>query len=373
MKKLLCLVLTIVLTVCLCSCTPAQQTPNHTQQPKYKVALVVGDAPQSTEYQTALRLQEQYQGRVEMFTYALPATSDGMTAAMLTAANNTEIKVIAAVSAPVGAADAFRAVREKREDVLLIAGNCTETPKEIAETIDIGLQVNEQADADAMVKQAAEMGAKTFVLVSCKRHRAYNAGVVTQPKFEDACAKNGLNFVKATVPDALEQPEKATAWVQQNVPYYVKKYGVDTAFYTPCCSLQADLIREVIENGALLPQTCCTSPFCGYPEALGIDLTEHEIDTEYLLEQIRIAVADNNNTGRMSSWGIDIHSVLLQTAVEYGIAWSEGKCNSRFDVAKLKNFVLEKTSPDLVFTPYTDKNTPAIGNFYTVLCPYTTF
>lgn len=374
MRKVLCFVLSMVLTVCLCSCTPARPTPNHTQLPKkHKIALVVGEAPQSVEYRTALQLKEKYQGRVVLFSYSLPETPEGIAAAISAAANNTEIKVIAAVSAPVDTADAFRAVREKREDVLLIAGACTEPPEEIAEAIDIGLQVNEQADAVAMVKQAAEMGAETFVHIACKRHRGYNSGMVTQSKFEDACAANGLNYVRATVPDALEEPEKAAEWVKRNVPYYVQKYGVDTAFYSPCCSLQEHLIREVMNKRAILPQTCCTSPFCGYPEALEIDMTGHETDTAYLFEQIRLSVADKNNTGRMSSWGTDMRTVMLQLAVEYGIAWSEGKCNSRCDVDKLKNYLLAQTGPDTVFAPYSDSNTPGIPNFFTVLCPYETF
>ena len=92
--------------------------------------------------------------------------------------------------------------------------------------------------------------------------------------------KLGIKFVDVTAPDPTGDAGLGGAqqFILEDVPRQIAEYGKDTCFFSTNCGMQEPLIRSVWENGAILVQQCCPSPYHGYPAALDIDVTGHEGD-----------------------------------------------------------------------------------------------
>ena len=373
------LVLVMALGLVACSSAPTtDEKKDDEAKVDYKIGIVTGTVSQGEEeYQMAQDMKAKYGDMIVTATY--PDNFDKETEqtiqVLTTMASDPDVKVIVFVQAVPGATAAINKVKETRDDILFITGVCAETPSMIAEAADICMLVDEIAMGKTVIEQAAKQGAKTFVHISFERHLGYDTISARQALFKETCAEKGITYVEATAPDPTGDAgvPGAQNWITENIKVYVDEYGKDTAFFCTNCSMQVPLIQQVAELGAIFPQQCCPSPYHAYPGAFNIETKGHEGDVEYMLGEIKKAVEEKGNSGRMSTWEVPINMMMIESAVEYGIKWCEGEITERCDeealIAEMKKIAGDATT----VTHYDAGKDTELNNFFMILCPFYDF
>ncbi|HMM21677.1 MAG TPA: DUF3798 domain-containing protein [Selenomonadales bacterium] len=382
-KKGLALLLAVVFIVGLAGCG-GSSTPASDGQKKIKIGVMTGTVAQNEEeFRAAEKMAKKYGKEViPMKTYPDNFMKEQETtiANMLAFAADPDVKAIIMCQAVPGAAAAFEKVKEKRQDMLLIAATAAEDPDMIAKKADIVLQPDELAMGYTIPQQAKKMGAKTFVHYSFPRHMSYPLLAQRREIMKTECEKLGLKFIDATAPDPLGDAgvPGAQQFILEDVPRKVKEFGKETNFFSTNCAMQEPLIKAVLETGAIDAQQCCPSPFHGYPGALGIKIPPEKAgDVPYLVEQIKAKVAEKNGTGRFATWPIPMNMLFVEAGVEYAKDWTEGKIKNKNDKDAMLKKMSDITGKEIKLSTYKGKDKDgkdvAFDNFYLILSDYITF
>lgn len=381
MKKLISMLLVLVMALGLVACSSSTSTDDKKDDEAkvdYKIGIITGTVSQGEEeYQQAQKLKEKYGDMVVTATYPdnFSTETEQTIATVTNMASDPDVKAIIFVQAVPGATAAIKKVKESRDDILFISGVCAEDPGVIAEASDICLLVDEIAMGTTVIDQAQKQGAKTFVHISFERHLGYATIAARQAGFKARCAELGIKYVEATAPDPTGDAgvTGAQAWITENIKVLVEEHGVDTAFFSTNCSLQVPLIQEVAKYKAIFPQQCCPSPYHAYPSAFNISTEGHEGDVEYMLGEIKKAVAEAGNSGRMSTWEVPINMMMIEAGFNYAVKWIEGDITERCDeealLAEMKAISGEATT----ISHYSDEAVGELENFFLILCPFYDF
>ena len=382
MKKLISMLLVLVMALGLVACSSSTSNEgdntDDTAKVDYKIGIITGTVSQGEEeYQMAQDLKKEYGDMVVTATYPdnFSTETEQTIATVTNMAADPDVKAIIFVQAVPGATAAIQKVKETRDDILFISGVCAEDPGVIAAASDICLLVDEIAMGTTIIDQAQKQGAKTFVHISFERHLGYATIAARQQGFKDRCAELGIEYVEATAPDPTGDAgvTGAQAWITENIKTYVDKYGADTAFFSTNCSLQVPLIQEVAKYKAIFPQQCCPSPYHAYPSAFNIETKGHEGDVEYMLGEIKKAVADAGNSGRMSTWEVPINMMMIEAGFNYAVKWIEGDITERCDEEALLAEMKAISGDATTISHYSDEATGELDNFFLILCPFYDF
>ncbi len=216
-------------------------------------------------------------------------------------ANDPLMKAIIVNPAVGGTAEAFRLIKEKRDDILLIAAGPQDDPNLITSVADIVVDQDFISRGYYDIVRAKQMGATTFVHMSFPRHMAIDQIFRRREIFESVCNDLGIQFVYVTTPDPAGEigvlgSQQA---VYDMIPQLVEKYGKDTVFFTTNTAQHEPIIKRVIEYGALFVTTDDVSPLVGYPAALNLDLREEARDWKKIVNKIEQAVVEKGMNGRM--------------------------------------------------------------------------
>ena len=160
------------------------------------------------------------------------------------------------------------------------------------------------------------------------------------------------------------------------MPRQIEKYGKDTVFFTTNCGMQEPLIRSVFENGAIYTLQCCPSPFHAFPAALNIDMSGHEADVDYMLEQLQAKVTEAGMGGRVSTWAVPCNMLFIEAGVEYAkTILEEGRTRENaLDDELLRQTIQECAGDvDMTVANYVDDSGNEIGNHYLVMADFITF
>lgn len=379
MKRKLSLLLTVLMVILTVGCR-GKATTSSSDTDNYKIGIITGTVSQGEEeYQAAQNMLATY-GEDKIVTATYPdnfsTETEATIAQVVGLASDPEVKAIVFVQAVPGASAAIDKVRETHPDMLFICGVVAEDPATVASKADICLLVDEISMGTAVVEQAAKQGAKTFVHISFARHLSYATIAARRELFISTCENLGLEYVEATAPDPTGDAgvSGAQQWIIENVPEYVKQYGDDTAFFSTNCAMQEPLIRTIAEQKAIFPQQCCPSPYHGYPAAMGIDVTGHEGDVDYMLDSITTKVSDYDNKGRMSTWSVPVNMLMVESGVKYAIEFCEGRTEGTVDETVLfKIFNEVAGGEEVTVTNYVDEAKGTLENFYLLLCPFYDF
>lgn len=381
MKKLVALVLvaTLGLTV---ACSGGEKKADGKKGRDSKIGLLVATVSQNEEeYRKAEEVQKKFgKDRVVIQTYPDNHMKEQETtiANTLALAADPDIKAIVFVQAVNGVSAAIDKVREKREDMLFIAGTPSEDPAMIADKADFVLQSNEIDMGVGMAEQAKEMGAKTFLHYSFPRHMSMEMLVYRRDVIKKTCEELGMEFFDATAPDP--QSDAGISGTQQfmleDVPRKIEKYGKDTVFYATNCSMQEPLIKSVVDNGGMYVLPCCPSPYHGFPGALGISIPEEKKgDVDYICEEITKVIAEKGDSGRVTTWKYPMNQMFIECGAQYAFDWMEGKTKEKQDFDHMKQIFsdyqgIEEASLTIYDNPKTNTR---LENFWTVMLPYVKF
>lgn len=382
MKRILAVLLTVVMLVSLVGCGSKEETTmdlgTNGVALGFKIGVVTGTVSQGEEeYRAAEAVKLMYGDQVILQTYPDKFMDEQETTIsnILSIANDPEVKAIVICQAVPGTSAAIDKVREIRDDILIIAGVPGEAPDTISPKADVVLQGDELGMGVSIIAQAQKMGATTFVHYSFPRHMSYPLLAARRDIFKAECEARGMTFVDATAPDPTGDAgvPGAQQFILEDIPRKVEEYGENTNFFSTNCAMQEPLIKSSLENGAIVAQQCCPSPYHGYPGALGISIPEEKQgDVDYIIAQISEKVAAQEGTGRFATWPVPVNMMFVQSGVDYAIAYNQGKTNGKVDKAYMEKLFSEYAGVDIKLTTLEEGGT-AYDNFLLLLSDYITF
>ena len=191
MKKLLSIVLALAMLLTMASIATAESAG-------YKIAIITGTASQGDEeISAAQKLAEMYPDIVVTDTYPDNFSSEVETtiSKLLAFADDPAVKAIIFVQGVQGATSAFTQIKEKRPDILLIAGVPAEDPAPISGAADIVLANDEIGCGYQVADMAAEWGCDVIIHYSFARHMSYETIVAKHDAMKLTAVAHWRNLI----------------------------------------------------------------------------------------------------------------------------------------------------------------------------------
>jgi len=363
----------------LAGCGPKEPEAPPEAEETYKIGIMTGTVSQGEEeFRAAQNMAEKYGDKIVTATYPDNFSSETETtiANVISMASDPDVKAIVFIQAVPGACAAVDKVRETRPDMLFIFGVAHEDPATVASKADIVLNSDEISMGYAIPQKAKEMGATTLIHYSFPRHLSMETIAARRQIMIEECEKLGIKFVDVTAPDPTGDAglSGAQQFILEDVPRQIAEYGKDTCFFSTNCGMQEPLIRSVWEQGAILVQQCCPSPYHGYPAALNIDVTGHEGDIQYILDAIAAKLKEKGQEKRMSTWPVPVNMLMVEAGVDYAIEFLEGRTEGRLDEKVLNEVITGIAGGEgkAKLSKYEVGGEP-LENFFLILCDYYDF
>ena len=291
----------------------------------YHIGIVTGSVSQSEDDRRgAEAFQAMYgEDRVTLAIYPDNFTEELETTiqTIVYLADDPDMKAIIVNQAIPGTTEAFRQIKEKRPDILCIAGESHEDLPEIGSAADLVCNNDFVARGSLIIRTAHELGCDTFVHISFPRHLSYETMSRRVAIMKKACEEFGMEFVMEYAPDPTTDVgvPGAQAYILEHVPEWVEKYGTNSAYFCTNDAHTEPLLKQLLEYGGYFIEADLPSPLMGYPGALGIDLTEEAGDFEKILAKVEEAVVEKGGAGRFGTWaysyGYTVSAGLAQHAM----------------------------------------------------------
>ncbi len=291
----------------------------------YHIGIVTGSVSQSEDDRRgAEAFQEMYgEDRVKLAIYPDNFTEELETTiqTIVNLSDDPEMKAIVVNQAIPGTTEAFRQIKERRPDILCIAGESHEDLPEIGSAADLVCNNDFVARGYLIIRTAHELGCDTFVHISFPRHLSYETMSRRVAIMKAACEEFGMKFVMESAPDPTTDVgvPGAQAYILEHVPEWVEKYGKNSAYFCTNDAHTEPLLKQLLEYGGYFIEADLPSPLMGYPGALGLDLTEEAGDFEKILAKVEEAVVEKGGEGRFGTWaysyGYTVSAGLAQHAM----------------------------------------------------------
>lgn len=234
-------------------------------------------------------------------------------------ADDPDMKAIVIAEAIPGSYSAFKAVREKRPDILLIAGTPHEDPALIAQAADVAVHPDIVARGYLIVKTAKDLGANKFMHISFPRHLGYEVIARRRAIMQETAKDLGMEYIEMSAPDPVSDVgvPGAQQFILEQVPNWLDKYGKDTAFFATNDAQTEPLLKQIAEKGGYFIEADLPSPTMGYPGALGIQFSDEEKGNwPKILAKVEEAVVAAGGAERMGTWAYSYNFTGVQGMVE---------------------------------------------------------
>lgn len=309
MKKILIILLFIVLLNVL-SLTTAFAAK---KEPAFHIGIMTATVSQAEDaIRGAEALIERYGavadgGMIQHITFPDNFTTEVETtiSQLVGLADDPKMKAIVTVQCPEGTTEAFRRIREKRPDILLIGGSPMEDPAVVGSIADLCVDVDRVRFSYLRVAAVKRMGADSFVHVSFPRHMSLEVIVRAQSIVREACKDLGLKFYAETAPDPTSDVGVAGTqqYVLEKMPEWIDKYGKNTAFITTNTAHVEPMIRRIVDlNAGYWAFGETPSMIKGFPAALNVDLSAEKGNWDAILVKLDKAARDKGVTNRLGTW-----------------------------------------------------------------------
>jgi hypothetical protein len=342
MKKLLALLLTagIIFSAAACASTPAPAGGGSAEEAH--IGIVTGSVSQSED---DLRGAEAFQALYGEDVVTLAVYPDNFTEELETTiqtivnlSDDPLMKAIIVNQSIPGTTEAFRQIKERRPDILCFAGESHEDLPEVGSAADLVANNDFVARGYLIINTAHELGCDTFVHISFPRHMAYETMSRRVAIMRAACEEFGMEFVLETAPDPTSDVgiAGAQAYILEQVPAWVDKYGENAAYFCTNDAHTEPLLRQLMEYGGFFIEADLPSPLMGYPGALGIDLTEEEGDFEKILAKVEASVVEKGGAGKFGTWAYSYGYITTAGLAEHALNVINGTSElaSMADIAK---------------------------------------
>ncbi|MDY4609638.1 MAG: DUF3798 domain-containing protein [Sphaerochaetaceae bacterium] len=278
----------------------------------FHVGIVTGTVSQSEDdLRGAERLIEEYGsvangGIIQHVTYPDNFMDEAETTISVISglADDPLMKAVIVNQAVPGTTEAFRRIKERRPDVLCLAGEAHEDPGVIQSAADLAVNNDFVARGYLIINTAHELGCDTFVHVSFPRHMSYETMSRRAAIMKATCEELGMKFVLETAPDPTSDVGVAGAqqYILEKLPAWIEQYGQNAAFFCTNDAHTEPLLKQLLTYGGYFIEADLPSPLMGYPGALGIDLSAEAGDFPAILKKVESAIADKGGAGRFGTW-----------------------------------------------------------------------
>jgi len=317
-----------ILSFLFCMCTFAVED--------YHIGVVSGTVSQSEDtLRGAEELVKIYGsadngGKVKHLTYPdnFMQEQETVIAQIASLADDPKMKIIIMGEAIPGTVEAFRRIREKRPEIILIANTPHEDPEIVCEASDLATHPDSVARGYLMILAAKKMGANKFMHVSFPRHLSYELMSKRKNIMAEACKDLGLEFIEGTAPDPVSDIGVAGAqqFILEQMPNWLEKYGKETAFFCTNDAHTEPMLKRIAELGGIFVEADLPSPTMGYPGSLGIKFSEDEKGNwPKLLEKVEKEVIAKGATGRMGTWAYSYNFSSIVALADHAVNVVEGK------------------------------------------------
>ena len=325
MKKLLCVLLAAMMAMSMIVLASAEGAKD------YKIAVITGTMSQSVDERgAAMMLEEKYPGVVVTATYPDNFTEEKETTiqTIVNFADDPAVKAIIVCQAVPGVAEAFRQVKERRDDIICLAGESQEDPNLITDAADLVVMNDFVARGYLIIRTAKELGCDTFVHISFPRHLGIESLSRRLAVMKAAGEELGVTIVEETAADPLSDVgiTGAQAQILEKAPEWIEKYGQNTAYFCTNDAHTAPLLQKLIELGGYFIEADLPSPLMGYPDALGITFSDSDMSNyDYLLKSVEDAIVEKGGAGRFGTWAYSYTYSLVAGLTEHAMNVIDGK------------------------------------------------
>ena len=329
MKKLFALILALAMALTLVACGKTETPPNGDDGNEggdaaaYHIGIVTGSVSQSEDDR---RGAEAFQAKYGEDMVKLDIYPDNFTEELETTiqkivsmSDDPLMKAVIVNQSVPGTAEAFRQIKERRPDILCIAGESHEDIALIESAADLTTNNDFVARGYLIIRTAHELGCDTFVHISFPRHMSYETMSRRVAVMKAACEEFGMKFVLETAPDPTSDvgTAGAQAYVLEKAPEWIEKYGQKSAYFCTNDAHTEPLLKRLLEFGGYFIEADLPSPLMGYPGALGIDLTAEAGDFQKILAKVEKAVCEKGGAGRFGTWAYSYGYTLSAGLAEH--------------------------------------------------------
>ena len=307
MKKVVSLLLALIMAFSLVACGEKEGETDDNTVP-YKIGIVTGSVSQSEDDRRgAEAFQKEYgEDMVQLAIYPDNFTEETETTiqSIVNLSADPLMKAIIVNQAVPGTTEAFRKIKETRPDIICIAGESHEDLPEIGSAADLVTNNDFVSRGYLIIRTAHELGCDTFVHISFPRHMSYETMSRRVAIMQAACEEFGMKFVLETAPDPTSDVgvSGAQAYILEQVPAWVEKYGQNAAYFCTNDAHTEPLLKRLLECGGYFIEADLPSPLMGYPGALGLDLTEEAGDFEKILTKVESAIVEKGGADHFGTW-----------------------------------------------------------------------
>lgn len=307
MKEVVSLLLALIMAFSLVACGEKEGETDDNTVP-YKIGIVTGSVSQSEDDRRgAEAFQKEYgEDMVQLAIYPDNFTEETETTiqSIVNLSADPLMKAIIVNQAVPGTTEAFRKIKETRPDIICIAGESHEDLPEIGSAADLVTNNDFVSRGYLIIRTAHELGCDTFVHISFPRHMSYETMSRRVAIMQAACEEFGMKFVLETAPDPTSDVgvSGAQAYILEQVPAWVEKYGQNAAYFCTNDAHTEPLLKRLLECGGYFIEADLPSPLMGYPGALGLDLTEEAGDFEKILTKVESAIVEKGGADHFGTW-----------------------------------------------------------------------
>ena len=307
MKKVVSLLLALIMAFSLVACGEKKGETDDSTVP-YKIGIVTGSVSQSEDDRRgAEAFQKEYgEDMVQLAIYPDNFTEETETTiqSIVNLSADPLMKAIIVNQSVPGTTEAFRKIKETRPDIICIAGEAHEDLPEIGSAADLVTNNDFVSRGYLIIRTAHELGCDTFVHISFPRHMSYETMSRRVAIMRAACEEFGMKFVLETAPDPTSDVgvSGAQAYILEQVPAWVEKYGQNAAYFCTNDAHTEPLLKRLLEYGGYFIEADLPSPLMGYPGALGLDLTEEAGDFEKILTKVESAIVEKGGADHFGTW-----------------------------------------------------------------------
>lgn len=307
MKKVVSLLLALIMAFSLVACGEKQGETDDDTVP-YKIGIVTGSVSQSEDDRRGAEAFQKEYGvdMVQLAIYPDNFTEETETTiqSIVNLSADPLMKAIIVNQAVPGTTEAFRKIKETRPDIICIAGESHEDLPEIGSAADLVTNNDFVSRGYLIIRTAHELGCDTFVHISFPRHMSYETMSRRVAIMKAACEEFGMKFVLETAPDPTSDVgvSGAQAYILEQVPAWVEKYGQNAAYFCTNDAHTEPLLKRLLECGGYFIEADLPSPLMGYPGALGIDLTKEAGDFEKILAKVESAIVEKGGADHFGTW-----------------------------------------------------------------------
>ena len=314
MKKVVSLLLALVMALTLVACgdknTGDTNDPGTTgdDAPAYRIGIVTGSVSQSEDDRRgAEAFQAEYgEDMVKLAIYPDNFTEELETTiqTIVNLSDDPDMKAIIVNQGVPGTTEAFRQIKERRPDIICIAGESHEDLPEIGSAADLVCNNDFVSRGYLIIRTAHELGCDTFVHISFPRHMSYETMSRRVAIMKAACEEFGMKFVLETAPDPTSDVgvSGAQAYILEQVPAWAEKYGQKAAYFCTNDAHTEPLLKRLLECGGYFIEADLPSPLMGYPGALGLDLSQEAGDFDKILAKVESAIVEKGGADHFGTW-----------------------------------------------------------------------